>query len=357
MSDLTARFRLQRPGFELDAALDIPARGVTGIFGPSGSGKTTLLRCLAGLEPQARGHLRLGEETWQDDATGVRLPVHHRPIGVVFQDARLFPHLDVRANLDYGRRRAGKRAVTDDRNIIQLLGLEQLLARYPHQLSGGEAQRVAIARALLTQPRLLLMDEPLASLDPARKAEILPYLEDLHRELALPVIYVSHALEEILRLADQLILMQAGRTLAHGPLPDMLARLDLPLSHGTDAGVVIEATVSGHDDHYHLTEARFEGGQFTVARQHVELGETLRLRVQARDVSLALSRTEDSSILNVLEATVTEIAAEPEGRATVRLSLGATALLARITEKSRDRLGLVPGMRVYAQVKSVALAE
>ncbi|HKK04425.1 MAG TPA: molybdenum ABC transporter ATP-binding protein [Gammaproteobacteria bacterium] len=374
MNGLDASFRLARADFELVADLTIPARGVTALFGPSGSGKTTLLRCLAGLEPEARGHLRLDAEVWQDDARSVFIAPHRRALGYVFQDTRLFPHLNVRANLDYGRRRAhpiDTRHSQQERfeHIVELLGLSGLLERYPAQLSGGEQQRAAIGRALLTQPRLLLMDEPLAALDAARKRDILPYLDELRRALDIPVVYVTHAIDEVSRLADHLVLIESGRVQASGDLMPLLSRLEYPLAHGEGAMTLIEARIAGHDDAYHLSELAFAGGSLTVSRQPGALGDRVRVAVHARDVSITLAPTSQSSILNVLPATVAEISQEDPARVTVRLRLlrkgrkGAADagseedvfLLARITRKSCERLALAPGREVYAQVKSVAL--
>lgn len=356
MNTLSFQFTLDRPGFRFQAAIDAPAAGVTGVFGPSGSGKTTLLRCLAGLERGARGKLQFLEETWQDDAQGVFVPTHRRAIGYVFQEARLFPHLSVRRNLAYGARRAPGGADPQRlARIVELLGLQPLLDRYPHQVSGGEQQRVAIGRALLTRPRLLLMDEPMASLDQARKAEIMPYLENLHRELTLPVIYVSHAMEEIARLSDTLVLIEKGAIRAAGPLHEVLPRLDLPLAHAEDAASVLDATVAGHDERFHLTEVAFAGGRLTVPRQALPVGAPLRLMIHARDVSLALSYVADSSILNILEARVADIRQQEGGRTLVRLDVGGAPLLARITRKSCERMALATGRRIYAQIKSVAV--
>ena len=254
------RLAIGRPGFRLDVDLALPGRGITALFGPSGCGKTTVLRALAGLE-RAQGRVVIAGEVWQDDATGVFMPTHQRPIGYVIQEAALFPHLDVQRNLVYGRRRIA----ADHRKIaleqaVELLGIGHLLTRKPATLSGGERQRVAIARALLTSPRLLLMDEPLAALDASRKAEILPYLERLHGELAMPIVYVTHAMDEVARLADHLVLMRAGSVLAAGPLSELLARTDLPLAQADDAGVVIDAVVAAHDAPYHLTRLQLPAG-------------------------------------------------------------------------------------------------
>jgi molybdate transport system ATP-binding protein len=356
MSGLSARFRVSLGDFRLDAAFEAPGRGVTALFGHSGSGKTTLLRCLAGLERAQSGYLAVNGEIWQDEERGLFLPVHRRPLGYVFQEASLFPHLSVRRNLEYGWRRIppARRQVGFDQ-AVDLLGIGHLLDRGPARLSGGERQRVAIARALLTSPRLLLMDEPLAALDLASKAEILPYLERLHDDLSIPVLYVSHAPDEVARLADHMVLMERGRAVAAGPLRDMLARLDLPLAHGDEAGTVVDTTVGSHDEAFHLSRLDFPGGSITVGAVPHAVGHPVRLRIHARDVSLALEHPGQSSILNILPATVVEIADENPSQVLVRLDCAGTPLLARITRKSCALLGLEPGMGVFAQVKSAAL--
>ncbi|MDF1566024.1 MAG: molybdenum ABC transporter ATP-binding protein [Deltaproteobacteria bacterium] len=351
---LEARFRLTRGGFQLDAALSIPAAGITALFGPSGCGKTTLLRAMAGLERAPGGYLRVGDQVWQDEASC--LPVHRRPLGYVFQETSLFSHLSVERNLLYGFSRvpAGERRI-EPAEAIALLGLSGLLARDPASLSGGERQRVAIARALLTSPRLLLLDEPLAALDAAARAEILPYLEALGQQLELPVIYVSHQSDEVARLADTLALMEGGTIRAVGPLPELLTRLDLPLSHAREAGAVIEARVKGEDPAFGLTHLEFAGGRFELASAGLSPGSTVRLRVHARDVSLTLERQAGTSIRNIFEARVVELAEEPPARMTVRLDCAGVPLLSRITRASASELGLEEGKLVFAQVKSVAL--
>jgi molybdate transport system ATP-binding protein len=262
----------------------------------------------------------------------------------------------VRRNLEYGMNRIADdaRRVSLD-SAIELLGIGHLLERMPDHLSGGERQRVSIARALAVSPKLLLMDEPLAALDLARKQEILPYLERLHDELEIPVVYVSHSPDEVARLADYMVLMEEGKTVASGPIHEMLTRLDLPLAHGDEAGVVIDTMVGEHDETYHLTRLDFAGGGISVTRQPHALGHRMRLRIHARDVSLSLELHNDSSILNILPARVVEIADENPAQVVVRLDAGGVPLLARITRKSSALLGLEPGMTVYAQVKSVAL--
>ncbi len=357
--DIRARLYLAWPGFELDVDLALPGRGVTALFGHSGSGKTSLLRCIAGLERSARGRLEVNGQTWQDSERGLFVPTHKRALGYVFQEASLFEHLSVRRNLEYGE----KRIPPAERRVkfaqaVELLGIEHLLERMPARLSGGERQRVGMARALLTSPRLLLMDEPLAALDGKRKAEILPYLERLHDELDIPVLYVSHSPEEVARLADHLVLMDEGRVLGSGPLGETLARLDLPTALGDDAGVVIEGRVIGHDAEYQLLTLGLPGSGLSmrVAHAPAEAGRRVRFKVQARDVSLGLQRQADSSILNLLPATVcAEIPADNAAHVLVRLEVDGNPLLARITRYSRDQLGLHPGQQLWAQIKSVAL--
>ncbi len=351
-----AQFQVIWPGFTLDVDLDLPGRGVTALFGHSGSGKTTLLRCLAGLERNSNGFLHFKGEVWQDSERGVFLPTYQRPIGYVFQEASLFPHLSVRKNLDYGRKRVNSGHKVSLDHAVELLGIGHLLDRMPDHLSGGERQRVAIARALATSPQLLLMDEPLAALDLKRKSEILPYLERLHDELEIPVCYVSHSPDEVARLADHVVLLAEGRVIVAGGLRETLARLDLPTAFTEDAGVVIEAVVADHDEAYHLTRLDFPGGSVVVARRPETIGRRLRFRVHARDVSLTLSRAEGTSISNLLPAAVTEIAdADTPAHVLVRLDAGGTPIIARITRRSLDHLGVTPGKPMWAQIKAVAL--
>lgn len=354
---IEARFELAWPGFSLDVDLNLPGRGVSALFGHSGSGKTTCLRAIAGLERIARGRLVVNGEVWQDDAQNIFLPTHRRPLGYIFQDAALFPHLTVRQNLNYGRRRvaAAQRRVAPEA-AIELLGIGALLDRRPDKLSGGEKSRVGIARALLTSPSLLLMDEPLAALDLHRKQEILPYLEKLHDELEIPVLYVSHAPDEVVRLADHIVVLRDGRALADGPLGETLARLDLPFQLGEDAGVVIDAHIAARDADWHLARVDFPDGSLWVRDGGHAIGQRVRVRVLARDVSLALHPGEDSSILNALPAKVAGIADETHpALALVRVEAGNTALIARVTRRSVAELGLVPGSDVWAHIKAVAL--
>jgi molybdate transport system ATP-binding protein len=355
MSEIRAVFKLALGSFALDVDFIAPAIGVTALFGPSACGKTTLLRCIAGLE-RANGTLQVNGAVWQDDTRFV--PTHKRPLGYVFQEASLFPHLSVRANLEYGYQRiATSERKVPLQQVVDWLGLGSILERGdPAQLSGGERQRVAIGRALLTSPRLLLMDEPLAALDSNSKQEILPYLETLHRELDIPVFYVSHALDEVARLADHLVLMEQGRVIAGGALTETLARLDLPTAHLSDAGVVIETSLAQHDPQYHLTRLDFCSGSLWVEKLDHPLGSPVRVRVLARDVSIATILPHDSSISNILQARIAEICDAGPGKVNVRMTVGDTqVLLSRITHRSLDLLGLAVGMSVYAQVKSVAL--
>nr|VFJ57320.1 MAG: molybdate transport system ATP-binding protein [Candidatus Kentron sp. FM]VFJ57888.1 MAG: molybdate transport system ATP-binding protein [Candidatus Kentron sp. FM]VFK11814.1 MAG: molybdate transport system ATP-binding protein [Candidatus Kentron sp. FM] len=359
---ITFRFRLGRGNFRLDAQREIPGTGVTALFGRSGSGKTTLLRCIAGLERVQDGFVSVNGECWQDTHTGRFVPPHKRALGFVFQDGRLFGHLTVAANLFYGHRRTPKdRRRAEPGEITDILGLGPLLGRYPGTLSGGEKQRVALGRALMNSPRLLLMDEPMTGLDGARKEEVMPYLEALRFRFHIPFVYVSHDMGEITRVADWLVLMEDGRTHQAGPLAGMLARTDLPIAREEDAGAVLSVVVARHDEGFHLTEVHFAGGRLLIPRTRRGIGERLRLRVHARDVSLTLDPPGRTSILNVITARVMEVAAQGPGRVLVRLDAGGVPLLARITEKSCHELGLregLPGgLRVHAQIKSVALGE
>ncbi|MBI5436982.1 MAG: molybdenum ABC transporter ATP-binding protein [Nitrosomonadales bacterium] len=352
---IAARFKLAYAGFALDVDLQIPARGITALFGPSGSGKTTLLRCIAGLERTTNGLLRIHDEVWQDGAKF--LPVHRRSLGYVFQEASLFPHLSVRRNLEYGMRRIppAQRKVQPEQ-VVDLMGLGKLIERDPAHLSGGERQRVAIGRALLTSPRLLLMDEPLSALDVASRQEILPYLERLHGELEIPVIHVSHALDEVARLADNVVMLERGRVIASGAPNEILTRLDLPTAHLDNAGAVIETAVATHDEAYHLTRLDFSGGCLWVSKVEHDVGSVVRARVLARDVSIATAVPQGSSITNILAARITGIQEEGQDRVNLRLAVGGEhMLLSRITRRSRDQLGLAVGMEIFAQVKSVAL--
>jgi molybdate transport system ATP-binding protein len=341
----------------IQADFACPSRGVIALFGRSGAGKTSLVNMLAGLVRPDAGRIVLRGETLFDSARGLDLPPHRRRIGYVFQEGRLFPHLKVRDNLLYGWRRAPKRTrrIRLD-EVVDLLGLAPLLARRPGALSGGEKQRVALGRALLANPRLLLMDEPLASLDQARKQEVLPFVERLRDELDLPIVYVSHAMEEIVRLADTLVLVSDGRVVESGPVEALTSRLDLrPLTGRYEAGTVIAATVAAHDAADELSELAFAGGRLWVPRLDRPVGTPLRLRIRARDVALSLERPRAISIQNVLPATVVDLGEEQGAQIDVRLDLGGAALWARVTARARRELELEPGKAVFALVKSAAL--
>jgi molybdate transport system ATP-binding protein len=357
MSHVIARFDLRYQDFHLNVALDLPASGITVLFGPSGSGKTTLLRCLAGLERAPGGFMQFGHDVWQDEANSLCLPLSARPIGYVFQEPRLFPHYNVRSNLLYGYSRippAERRIAIDQ--VVAMLGIEHLLERRVHKLSGGEQQRVAIGRALLTSPKLLLMDEPLASLDIQRKQEILPFIQRLHTELQIPVIYVSHAISEILQLADRLVLLNAGNVVGTGPLNEVLTSLELRRHFGSHrVGAVLDAQVAGHEPEFGLTQLEFSGQRLFVPLQSVAIGQNLRVHILSSDVSLVVGKpTSPTSVLNILKATVLEIRDLDQSTVEVLLDIGAP-LIAGITRKSLANLGLKPGQLVYAQVKTVAL--
>jgi molybdate transport system ATP-binding protein len=357
---LRARFRIERGDdetrFAVDVDLALPGHGISALFGQSGSGKTTCLRAIAGLERAPGGYVALGDDIWQDEENGVFVPPHRRSLGVVFQEASLFMHLSVRGNLEFGYQRVApeKRRFHVD-EVARMLGIDVLLARRPAGLSGGERQRVAIARALLCSPRLLLLDEPLAALDQRRKQEILPYLERLHDALSIPIVYVSHAPDEVARLADHLVLLDAGRVVASGPLTETLARADLPPVFADDAGVVLETVLAGHEPDA-LSRLAFDGGVLYVGQRKEALGTRLRCRIHARDVSLALHKPLATSIVNLLPAIVTAtVDTDTPGHVLVQLRVGTSPLLARITARSRRELDIAPGRQVWVQIKGVAL--
>jgi molybdate transport system ATP-binding protein len=341
---LRARLRLPLAGFMLQVELEALA-GVTALFGPSGSGKTTVLRCISGLTRAPASSVELGAECWQDEARGWFVPPHRRPCGYVFQESSLFPHLSVRRNIEYGWKRvppAQRRIAFDD--TVDLLGIGPLLRRAPESLSGGERQRVAMARALLASPRLLLMDEPLASLDEARKGEVLYYIERLRDELGLPIVYVSHSIEEVVRLADRVVMLADGKVAQTGPVAGLL-----------QGGSVIDTRVAAHELDWGVTRLEFAGGVVYATDVDALVGERVRVRIQARDVSLALDAPSGASFLNVLAARVTSISEGTGATVQVQLDVGGTPLAARITRKSVHALGLEPGRRVHALVKSVAI--
>ncbi|MGK7868378.1 molybdenum ABC transporter ATP-binding protein [Falsiroseomonas sp. E2-1-a20] len=355
MLDVALRHRFGRDGFALDAAFRLPEAGVTALFGPSGCGKSTILAAVAGLLRPDRGRVALEGTVLLDTARGVDLPPERRRCGVVFQDARLFPHLSIETNLRYGLRRAPAGAEGPGfEEVVDLLGIAPLLARRPAGLSGGERQRVALGRALLARPRLLLMDEPLAALDAARRAEVLPFLARLRDATRLPILYVTHALEEVDALADRLVLLRDGRVLAEGAVEDLSARTDLPLAARRDAGVLLPCTVAAHDLAGGLTRLEFAGGTLVATSRPEPLGTRLRIRIRARDVAVATEEPRGLSTRNILPATLGQISpgSGPQERF-LHLSIGPSIVLARVTQDSVSRLGLVPGMPVWALLKAV----
>ena len=351
---IEARFALKLGSFTLDVDLRLPA-GVSVLFGPSGCGKTTLLRCLAGLQRAPQGRLVVAGQVWQDER--VFVPTHARAVGLVFQEASLFPHLTVQGNLDYGLRRtpAEQRRIALP-EAVALLGIGALLPRRPHSLSGGERQRVAIARALAVGPSLLLMDEPLASLDAQRKAEILPFLERLQQALTMPLVYVTHAAAELTRLADHVVLLDAGRVRAQGPLHELSARLDVALLQDDEAGVVLPCRVGQRDVEWGLVRLDFDGGALWSRDAGHAVGDRVRVHVAARDVSLALSELPGTSISNQLRGVVQTLAADAQPSLALALvQVGGVSIMARLTRRSVQRLQLQTGSAVWVQVKSVAL--
>ncbi len=344
------RYTLARGAFTLDAAFDVPARGITGLFGPSGSGKTTLMRCLAGLEPGATGDTTLAGEVW--DGPNVRLAPEARQVGMVFQDARLFPHLNVADNLRYGQRRsAGGEVGREFDTVAALLGLGPLLDRAVAGLSGGEQRRVAIGRALLRRPRLVLLDEPLSGLDRRRRDEILPYLERLHHETSVPMLFVSHRQDEVERLCDWLVAMDEGRVVAFGHIGEVLSS---GRATGLEVSAMVEARVDDYDAADGLTTLRFTGGHLIAGGRIGETGDAVRCLVRARDVSLTRVAPSDTSILNVLPVTIVEVSDEPT-HVSVRIAAGDATLYAHVSRRSKRLLGLAPGQDVYAQIKGLAV--
>ena len=353
---LVAALTLRRAASTIVLDVALPARGVTALFGPSGAGKTSCLRMIAGLERSATGTLSFGDETWCDSARRIFVPPHRRRIGYVTQEPGLFEHLDVAGNLDFAFRRAGRPAHLDRDALIDQFGLGALLTRHTGALSGGERRRVAIVRALLSDPALLLLDEPLSALDGAARDDLLGRLETLHAGLAAPMIYVSHAIDEVARLADHLVLLEAGRVVAQGPLNATVTRLDLPPALIEATGAVIEGVVIRHDADDHLTELSFDGGVLLVPRNRARVGDRLRCRIAARDVALTLERQAGGSALNQLRCRVVAVAdADHPSQCLVQLDAGGTLLVSRITRRSWRALELSAGRQVWAQVKAVAL--
>ncbi len=353
-------FRARLGDFALNAKLHAPSDGVLALFGRSGSGKTSILRALAGLARPDTGRIALGGNVLFDSAKGLDVPAEKRRLGYVFQDSRLFPHLDVAANLRYGARRApGGESPGDFAAIVALLGIDHLLARKPVALSGGERQRVAIGRALLARPQALLMDEPLASLDAARKAELLPYLDRLQSETKLPIVYVSHAADEVMRLADRIALIDGGEVRALGTIAEMALHPDFTAIAGRfDAGGVLETIVAGHMPEYALTRLGFAGGTLDVPAIAAAPGTRVRMHVRARDVMVATTKPEGLSARNTIEATIARLTQNIDGPdAELALLAGGQTIVARLTRASVAELGLREGQKVYAILKSAAVGK
>jgi len=356
MTLIKASFKLNYGDFKLDVNLKLPSTGVSVLFGDSGSGKTTLLRCIAGLEQAPQGYLEINGAIWQDSEHNIFLPTYKRPLGYVFQDANLFSHLTVLGNLHYGLKRVRNNLGLIKLNqTIALLGISHLLERMPNNLSGGERQRVAIARALALNPEILLMDEPLASLDVKRKQEILPYLSRLHQQLDIPVVYVTHSQQEVAQLADTLVILEDGHILASGPLSETQSRLDLPLAQDRVATTVWQVTIAEHESDYHLTRVAFDGGSLSLPAVDGNIGTALRVQIYARDVSITLAEPNATSILNVLPAVISQLIEGRDSQAVVQLQVGKQLLLAHITRKSLLLLGLQIGMPVFVQIKGTSI--
>lgn len=347
---------MTRPDFGLAVNLMLPAHGITVLFGPSGSGKTTLLRCVAGLE-QATGVVALEGDLWQDSQHHLFKPTWKRDIGYVFQEASLFAHMDVQQNLDYGVRRVHRSGNTQTLDhAVELLGIGHLLGRSTGSLSGGERQRVAIARALATQPKLLLLDEPLAALDLARRREVLPWLERLHDELRIPVLYVTHSVEELARLADHLVMLESGSIKVCAPVTESMASLEVAIAIGDEAGIVAAGEIVDRSSGDHMAQIRFGTNLVWGRDPGLVLGQPVRLRILARDVSLSLSKHDDTTIQNRLQGVIESIDPDAHPSQTlVRVRCGATVILSRVTQRSLRSLGLQVGTCVWCQVKSVAL--
>ncbi len=353
---MRARYRHKRGSFTLAVDSHIPEKGLTALFGPSGCGKTTLLRCIAGLDRPAEGRLEAFDKLWHDTAAKMFTPAHKRPFGLVFQESNLFEHLTVDANIRYGLKRTpSSEQQFRIRDIIHLLGIDHLLTRKPLRLSGGERQRVALARALLTTPRLLLMDEPLSALDIQSKMQIFPFLERIRDQLQVPIIYVSHSLQEVSRLADHMVVMHEGSVSASGPINDIATRLDLPMERGDEAGATLTGRIMEHDHTYHLSGVECEAGTLWIPLRDVPIGSYVRVHVAAREVSLSLSGDLQTSNLNTIAAVVESIRHYGEGTCMVRLRSNGVALLSRITLRSKDLLELEPGKKIYAYIKTAAI--
>ncbi|MDD9892553.1 MAG: molybdenum ABC transporter ATP-binding protein [Gammaproteobacteria bacterium] len=346
---LDIKLVIQYPGFSLNAEFTTASKGVTALFGHSGCGKTSILRAIAGLDKHANSHITFNAQTWQSSSTFVAS--HQRRIAYVFQDSLLFPHLDVMENIRFGETKADKSLALEE--ILDLLQIGPLLKKPINSLSGGEKQRVAIARALNASPQLLLMDEPLAALDGKAKLRLLSILQSLQQRLDIPMLYVSHSVPEVARLADHLVYLNEGSVIASGNTAELLTDLKLPLAHATEAGAMLNAAVV--DQKRDLLVVDTAVGQLLLPAHDGPVPKELRLHIAARDVSIALSKPQDSSILNILPATITDITPESNGQALLQLQAETGRFLAKISQTSLQRLSLNKGAHVYAQIKGIAL--
>lgn len=353
------QLRLQRPDFALDVDLNLPAQGITALWGPSGCGKTSLLRCVAGLERPRAARIQVAGAVWQDDTRGVFVPAWKRSVGYVFQEHSLLAHLDAGGNMRLGLRH---RSQPVDPGLVQsvqdVLGISHLLNRRVHELSGGERQRIALARALVMQPRILMLDEPMAALDDRRKQEFLPWLVRLRDAVRIPVLYVTHSADEVAKLADHLVVLRDGKVEAQGPLVDVLSGVAPGVVLGEDAGALLCGVVDATDTSWHLASVRFDGGMLWVRDRGLRAGQSVRVRVLARDVSVSLQSAADTSIQNLLPCTLIAIAqAGHPSQVLLQLQCGSAVLLARITARAASTLALQPGIPLWAQVKSVAVLD
>lgn len=354
MSFAECDITLQRADFMVEAKFSVPEKGVLGIFGHSGSGKTTLLRCVAGLEKDVQGSIEVNNQTWLGGRCN--LSSRQRNIGYVFQDSRLFPHLTVGENLQYGVRRNLRNVETVDRDyLLELLNIGHLLNRMPSQLSGGETQRVAIGRALLKKPQILLLDEPLSSLDWSRKQEILPFLGKLHEELSIPMLYVSHSLDEVSFLCDQILLMEQGRVRFKGNIQDALVSPRSPLSTAENAAAVLEGNVSKQEKEFQMSTVHTSHGNAIQVPGVLPIGQQVRLRMRASDISLSKTAASDSSILNILEGVIAEVVEQQQSHVLLQVDVKQDILLVRLTKKSYQLLGLDLQQKVFVQIKAVSI--
>ncbi|MFK5947811.1 MAG: molybdenum ABC transporter ATP-binding protein [Methylococcales bacterium] len=346
---------LEREDFSLQADFKIPTKGVLGIFGHSGSGKTTILRCIAGLEKELQGSIEINGHTWLSDR--INLSSQQRHIGYIFQESRLFPHMTVEKNLEYGYQRNKRTTTTniDKKHLLELLNIGHLLNRYPHKLSGGEKQRAAIARALLKNPQMLLLDEPLAALDDQRKQEILPFLERLHDEINIPMLYVSHSLDEVSRLCDHMLVMEQGRIQFNGSLHDALISPESPLATADNAAAILEVRAISQDKEFQISTVETANGNLIQVHGLIKLNRHIRLRILANNISLCKSKPENSSILNILEGKINRVIEEKDSSILLQIDSKKDILLTRVSRKSYQQLQLTPGQAIFIQIKAVAL--